>query len=130
MRSDLVIALMGMLTIGLCAFLLFLGSGLDGSTSFAFAFLTVSSVSSVSFVDTATGALIGVVGPRYLGLLAATGRWNGRWLPWRLGRFPSWCCGAGLMRQAGVSYQFRHRELQDHLADAGPTARGRPSPSR
>ncbi|AQZ61448.1 unnamed protein product [[Actinomadura] parvosata subsp. kistnae] len=126
-RSDLVIAPAGMLTIGLCAFLLFLGSGLDGSTSFAFAFLTVS---SVSFVATATGAPVGVVGLRYLGLLAATRRWNRRWLPWRLGRFLAWCCGAGLMRQAGVSYQFRHRELQDHLADAGPTARERPSPSR
>ncbi|MGX7829657.1 hypothetical protein ACTG9Q_31675 [Actinokineospora sp. 24-640] len=37
-------------------------------------------------------------------------------LPWRLGRFLHWCYQAGLIRQAGIGYQFRHRELQDHLA--------------
>jgi hypothetical protein len=33
-----------------------------------------------------------------------------------MGRFLDWCCKAGLLRLEGVGYQFRHRELQDHLA--------------
>jgi hypothetical protein len=38
-------------------------------------------------------------------------------LPWRLGRFLHWCyTDAGLVRTAGIAYQFRHRELQDYLA--------------
>ncbi|MEV0280143.1 NACHT domain-containing protein [Streptomyces sp. NPDC050610] len=38
-------------------------------------------------------------------------------LPWRLGAFLDWCCAAGLMRQSGTAYQFRHRELQQWLTD-------------
>jgi hypothetical protein len=37
-------------------------------------------------------------------------------LPWRLGRFLHACYQAGILRIAGSAYQFRHRELQDHLA--------------
>ncbi|MEU9886325.1 NACHT domain-containing protein [Sphaerisporangium sp. NPDC051011] len=38
-------------------------------------------------------------------------------LPRRLPDFLHWCyADAGLMRVAGIAYQFRHRELQDHLA--------------
>lgn len=36
-------------------------------------------------------------------------------LPLRLSRFLSWACEAGLLRRSGVSYQFRHLELQHHL---------------
>jgi hypothetical protein len=54
---------------------------------------------------------------RYLALLLCTRRWTRRWLPWRLGRFLDWCYSAGLLRIAGIGYQFRHRELQDYLAD-------------
>ncbi|MFI2203808.1 NACHT domain-containing protein [Streptomyces sp. NPDC020192] len=50
---------------------------------------------------------------RYLATLLCT---RGR-LPWRLGRFLAWAYDAGLLRIAGVAYQFRHRELQDHLAE-------------
>ncbi|WP_396023506.1 NACHT domain-containing protein [Actinomadura sp. 9N215] len=40
-----------------------------------------------------------------------------RRLPLRLGRFLDWCyTDAGLVRTAGIAYQFRHRELQNHLA--------------
>ncbi|WP_328399510.1 NACHT domain-containing protein [Streptomyces sp. NBC_00390] len=55
---------------------------------------------------------------RYLCLLLCTRRLWARvgWLPWGLGRFLDWCCEAGLMRTAGLAYQFRHRELQDYLA--------------
>ncbi|MGI5511911.1 NACHT domain-containing protein [Streptomyces sp. CA-106131] len=49
---------------------------------------------------------------RYLATLLCT---RGR-LPWRLGRFLDWAYGAGLVRISGTAYQFRHRELQDHLA--------------
>ena len=45
-----------------------------------------------------------------------TRRWSNHWLPWRFGRFLHWCYEAGLIRVAGISYQFRHRELQDYLA--------------
>jgi hypothetical protein len=53
---------------------------------------------------------------RYLVLLLCTRRWSSRWLPWRLSRFLWWSYDAGLLRVAGTSYQFRHREFQDYLA--------------
>lgn len=53
---------------------------------------------------------------RFIALLLCTRRWNNRWLPWRLGSFLDWCYQAGLIRIAGISYQLRHRELQDYLA--------------
>ncbi|MFP8960844.1 NACHT domain-containing protein [Streptomyces nanhaiensis] len=62
------------------------------------------------------GLLYGPAGARYASLLLCTRRWNRHRLPWRLGRFLHWCYGAGLLRLAGTAYQFRHRELQDHLA--------------
>ncbi|MEU9374426.1 hypothetical protein AB0D94_11730 [Streptomyces sp. NPDC048255] len=37
-------------------------------------------------------------------------------LPWRLGDFLHHCYRMGILRIAGTAYQFRHRELQDHLA--------------
>ncbi|MEU9851800.1 hypothetical protein [Streptomyces sp. NPDC047974] len=41
-------------------------------------------------------------------------------LPWRLGRFLHACHQAGILRTAGAAYQFRHHELQDHLAGRRP----------
>ncbi|MGW7307249.1 NACHT domain-containing protein [Streptomyces sp. NPDC054835] len=41
-------------------------------------------------------------------------------LPWRFGRFLHACHHAGILRTVGAAYQFRHRELQDHLADRHP----------
>ncbi|MEU2156227.1 hypothetical protein ABZ532_14620 [Streptomyces sp. NPDC019396] len=58
----------------------------------------------------------GAASLRYLALLLCTRRR----LPWRLGRFLHTCHQLGLLRTAGAGYQFRHRELQDHLA-AAPT---------
>ncbi|WP_079031995.1 hypothetical protein [Streptomyces specialis] len=49
---------------------------------------------------------------RYASLLLCT---RGR-LPWRLGSFLHRCYRHGLLRAAGGAYQFRHRELQEHLA--------------
>lgn len=87
---------------------------------------------------TGAGPALGAAGTRYVVLLLCTrGWWSDRVLPWRLGRFLDWCCGAGLMRTAGTAYQFRHRELQEFLArrsdgpgqtgDSGPS--GGPGPS-
>ena len=53
---------------------------------------------------------------RYITLLLCSRRWTSHWLPWRLGAFLHWCYQAGLIRVAGIGYQFRHRELQDYLA--------------
>jgi hypothetical protein len=38
--------------------------------------------------------------------------------PRRLGRFLDWAYQAGVVRIAGIAYQFRHRELQDRLTPA------------
>ncbi|WP_245703717.1 NACHT domain-containing protein [Streptomyces lushanensis] len=67
----------------------------------------------------------GMASIRYVALLLCTRRWGSRRLPWRLGRFLDWCYGAGLIRVAGIAYQFRHRELQEYLAlhiDSDPSA--------
>lgn len=58
----------------------------------------------------------GLVKLRYLALLVCTRRLSALWLPWQLGRFLDWAYKAGLLRLAGIAYQFRHRELQDYLA--------------
>ncbi|MFF2959142.1 NACHT domain-containing protein [Streptomyces sp. NPDC057963] len=65
---------------------------------------------------TGSGPALGAAGVRYTAFLLCTRRWwSNQPLPWRLGRFLDWCCDAGLMRTAGIAYQFRHRELQDFL---------------
>lgn len=53
---------------------------------------------------------------RYFALLLCSRRWSSGWLPWRLGHFLDWCYAAGLLRIAGVGYQFRHREFLEYLA--------------
>jgi hypothetical protein len=63
----------------------------------------------------------GINGTRYVAFLLCTrGRFTTDPLPWRLGRFLNWCYQAGLIRQAGISYQFRHRELQQYLVRSQP----------
>ena len=64
----------------------------------------------------AGGLLWAAAWRRYVAFLTCT---RGR-LPWRLGRFLDWAYGAGLLRISGTAYQFRHRELQDHLASCLP----------
>lgn len=70
----------------------------------------------------AGGLLWAAAWRRYAAFLTCT---RGR-LPWRLGRFLDWAYDAGLLRISGTAYQFRHLELQDHLA-SGP-ATPKPSP--
>jgi len=75
------------------------------------------------------GMLVGlVVGPMrepaWVGFVV-TSRWlafRGQ-LPWNVMRFLDDAHRLGLLRTAGAVYQFRHAELQDHLAKT----RGNPS---
>lgn len=54
----------------------------------------------------------GNAGLRYLLLMLCMTRR----LPWKLARFLHWCyTDTGLIRIAGIAYQFRHRELQEYL---------------
>jgi hypothetical protein len=50
-------------------------------------------------------------------LFAAWNALRGR-SPLRFGKFLGWAVKAGLLRESGISYQFRHQELQDRLASA------------
>ncbi|MEV7190423.1 NACHT domain-containing protein [Streptomyces sp. NPDC093510] len=54
----------------------------------------------------------GLAALRYFALLLHTRKK----LTWRLGRFLDACYQLGILRVAGTAWQFRHRELQDHLA--------------
>jgi hypothetical protein len=50
-----------------------------------------------------------------------------RRLPLRLSEFTAWACESGLLRVAGNSYVFRHRELQDWLIQSIRPRRPTPS---
>lgn len=109
-RGDLVFGLAGGLALGLvCTPILQLGGKLPSGLALVIG-VTAGLTAGL------TGRPAGFVGLRYVALLLCTRRWSGQWLPWRLGRFLHWCYGAGLIRVAGIAYQFRHRELQDYLA--------------
>lgn len=88
------------------------------SVELPFAVAVAVGIVLVGFFGGILGVLSGVIWAgawrRYLATLLCT---RGR-LPWRLGRVLAWAADAGLLRVAGNAYQFRHRELQDHLADA------------
>jgi hypothetical protein len=112
MWSDLWVLPLGLLVTGLSAGFL-VGADLGAEIG------VVAGLSTVLVIYMGlnlAAAPVGVIGLRYLGLLLCTRPWNRRPLPWRLGRFLTWCCDVGLMRTAGIGYQFRHRELQDYLA--------------
>jgi hypothetical protein len=49
--------------------------------------------------------------------------WAGHRLPLRLMRFLDDAHRLGLLRAVGPTYQFRHAELQDHLAEVDPHIR-------
>ncbi|MFD3506971.1 hypothetical protein [Nocardia sp. NPDC058666] len=70
-------------------------------------------------VGPALGIVIGwTIAPTsiyYLAMLLSTRRWSRNPLPWRLVRFLDWGHDCGLLRTAGIGYQFRHREIQDYL---------------
>ncbi|MGY4392133.1 NACHT domain-containing protein [Streptomyces sp. TE12347] len=62
----------------------------------------------------ATGFMMGAgrASLRYFAFLSCTRNK----LPWRLGRFLDEAYELGILRASGTVWQFRHRELQDHLA--------------
>jgi hypothetical protein len=83
--------------------------------------LTIAALLSDLSVALVTTAIFGAVmvnttSFRYMVFLVLARRL----LPWRLGRFLKACHQAGILRTAGAAYQFRHRELQDHLAIRRP----------
>lgn len=88
----------------------------SGATVFAGASLAVASV-----VGAAGGVTVGLV---FGCLQAAWGRYTiariwlaaRRKLPWRLMSFLADAHTRGVLRQVGAQYQFRHAELQRHLA--------------
>jgi hypothetical protein len=59
-----------------------------------------------------TATVFGTQGCYYLATALLLG---GRRLPYRPARFLDWAWPAGLIRVAGLGYQFRHREFQDFL---------------
>ncbi|WP_113704312.1 NACHT domain-containing protein [Nonomuraea lactucae] len=109
LRADLTLRIIGSLAFSLVVGLVFWF--LEGIVASVAAWLVLGSL---------TLLVNGLVGVRYVTLLACTRRWSRNPLPWRLGRFLHWAHGAGLVRTAGIAYQFRHREVQDYLA-AHPT---------
>ncbi|MFC5748427.1 NACHT domain-containing protein [Actinomadura rugatobispora] len=98
------------LTGGVAAFLVFVLNQ-DAVTSLACAL-----VGGVAF-----GLAFGAVAwsRAMIGLAVAAARGL---LPLRLWTFLDWACEARLLRVNGATYQFRHRELQDHLTPSGSTA--------
>ncbi|MFF2718245.1 hypothetical protein [Streptomyces sp. NPDC058011] len=85
--------------------------------------ITPASLAVTGAALTAPLALLGMPASRryLLALLFLRGR-----LPFRLGRFVRWAYGAGLLRAAGPTYQFRHQELHEWLImsyyEGGPEA--------
>ncbi|MFF3565742.1 NACHT domain-containing protein [Streptomyces sp. NPDC002574] len=86
--------------------------------------LTFRPVTGLAFglVTLLAFALTSAVVRRYAVFLLCT---RGR-MPFRLVVFLDWACGAGLLRYAGPAYQFRHRELQQWLANHREPATLRP----
>lgn len=90
------------------------GFGFASATGNARTGVTVGVLYAVlCFIDVGlVGSLGGSAALRYcMVLLCARRR-----LPLRLGRLLHVCHRVGVLRSAGGAYQFRHRELQDHLA--------------
>ncbi|MEU4689468.1 NACHT domain-containing protein [Actinoplanes sp. NPDC023714] len=119
-RDDLITAGVVMVGFGVLAagfigglVALFPGPNANPPSETVFSFLVGLFVGNVFALTAHSGA--GLSGLRYLALLLCTRRGPHR-LPWRLAHFLDTCYRAGILRIAGNAYQFRHRELQDHLA--------------
>jgi hypothetical protein len=71
------------------------------------------------------GLLAGLCGDGYVWLryaIAVRAAARLDWLPKRPSLFLDWCVHTGLMRMAGSSLQFRHRQLQDWLISSAERA--------
>ena len=95
-----------------------------GRTPRAEAAISQSRWWSVLGVGLVVGLVVGPVQePAWVGFVV-TSRWlafRGK-LPWKIMGFLDDAHRLGLLRTAGSVYQFRHAELQDHLAKSGETA--------
>jgi len=105
LRSSIMAALVNGTVVGIASGLVFgLALGLTGGVVLGVA------------AAIAAGVAAEPIGWRYTAFLLCTRSWTQQWLPRRLGPFLDWCYDTGLLRIAGASYQFRHRELQGYLA--------------
>jgi hypothetical protein len=113
-RHQAVVGLAFGLPFGLAVGLAFgLAVGLAVGLAFGLAFGLVGglAVGLIAIFDSASTAFHLAVGLR-----AAQGR-----LPWRVVGFLDDAYRLGLLRVVGPVYQFRHAELQDHLAPPHPS---------
>jgi hypothetical protein len=101
LRGDLVSGLLVAVVFGL---VVGTGAGVTMGTAFGVALGAVSLLAVILVANAWT---------RYAVLLL----YARRVLPWRLGTFLDWAYQGGLLRISGNAYQFRHRELQEWLAD-------------
>ena len=96
------------------------------SSGFGFFTGIVTGILSGQLIDMIMASVAGFAFGLYLGLIGGAGRSTIRYLaflvcvrgqlPWRLGYFLHDCSQLRILRVAGACWQFRHRELQDHLA--------------
>jgi hypothetical protein len=119
LRNDVVSAVVGLVPASLfCAVMI----GGQGGVAFFSYDLRRGALPSTALLAVLTGVGmvfatgVGLQALRYLAFLLSFRRFQGTFLPFRLGRFLAWCHRAGLVRVSGAAYQFRHRELQDLLA--------------
>ncbi|MFC5137238.1 NACHT domain-containing protein [Actinomycetospora rhizophila] len=74
-------------------------------------------------------AILSPVAVRYLSFVIAC-RLRSLPIPFRFAAMLAWCHSAGILRISGSSYQFRHLELQVHLASSGAIEHGRSARTR
>ena len=89
------------------------------------AFGLVAGLAAGLLTGLAAGLLAGLCGDGYVWLryaIAVRAAARLDWLPKRPSLFLDWCVHTGLMRMAGSSLQFRHRQLQDWLISSAERA--------
>jgi hypothetical protein len=119
LRNDVLSAVVGLVPASLLCAVVIGGQG--GVAFFSYdlhrgALLATALLAVLTGVGLVFATGVGLQALRYLAFLLSFRRFQGAFLPFRLGRFLAWCHRAGLMRVSGAAYQFRHRELQDLLA--------------
>lgn len=105
LRGDLVSGLLVAVVFGL---VVGAGAGVTMGSAFGISLGVVSLLAVILVANAWT---------RYVVLLLCARRI----LPWRLGTFLDWAYRGGLLRISGNAYQFRHREMQEWLANQPET---------
>jgi hypothetical protein len=110
---------------------IWLGFGVAGGLALGLAFRVAGGFAFRVALGAVVGFAIGAVwtagSPWLRYLVACRILARHRRLPRRPARFLDWGYAAGLLRLSGISVQFRHRELQDQLANPAPTPSPRPA---